>query len=291
MPTRTKGFLSVVCAAVILGFVPLFIMPLLKAGIDSSLVLFYRLLFAAMGCAAFMKYRGMSLRLKSKNIFPVFVLSCLYTTCIYFLVWGYTLLSTGVAVTIHFLYPVYVSLIMVLIFHEKLSLKSAFAMIFSIIGVGLLCIQPGENKAAWGGVLIVQIAAFCYALYLVGIQKTRVAKLDPLLMTFYVLLSGAVISCIGTLIQGTFSLPPMTLNFWGNMIALGFVATSVANLFLIFAIQKIGPTVAAVLGALEPLTAVIVGVLAFSESLTLQMGMGVVCVLLGVILIIVSKAR
>ncbi len=291
MPPKTKGFFSVVCAAVILGFVPLFIVPLLKAGIDSSAVLVYRMFFAAIGCGAIMKYRGCSFRLPVSIRPIVFVLALLYTLCIYFLVWGYTFLSSGVAVTIHFLYPVYVSLIMVLVFHEKLPLKAAFAMIFSIIGVGLLCIQDGENKAAWGGVLIVQIAAFCYGLYLVGVQKTRVAKLDPLLMTFYILSFGAFIAFIISMLQGTFILPPMTLNFWGNMIALGLISTSIANLLLIFAVQKIGPTVTAVMGAIEPFTAVLVGIIALGETITLQMWGGVGCILLGVILIILSKAR
>ena len=58
--------------------------------------------------------------------------------------------------------------------------------------------------------------------------------------------------------------------------------------FLIKAIQLIGSTSASILGALEPLTAVLIGVYVFNEKITFWLVIGIVFILFGVLLIVLK---
>ena len=55
------------------------------------------------------------------------------------------------------------------------------------------------------------------------------------------------------------------------------------------AVHEVGATPTAIMGALEPLTAVAIGVLLFGESLTLRLMAGIVLILLAVMVIVLGK--
>ena len=55
------------------------------------------------------------------------------------------------------------------------------------------------------------------------------------------------------------------------------------------AVHEVGATPTAIMGALEPLTAVAIGVLIFGESFTLRLAVGVVLILSAVLLIVLGK--
>ena len=56
-------------------------------------------------------------------------------------------------------------------------------------------------------------------------------------------------------------------------------------------IKLAGPTTTAILGALEPLTAIFFGVLLFNEQLTFRITAGVILVLFGVFMIVLRKDK
>ena len=57
------------------------------------------------------------------------------------------------------------------------------------------------------------------------------------------------------------------------------------------AIKLIGPTLSAILGALEPVTAVLIGVFVFGESMTLRIAAGIALILTSVLLIVLKKKK
>ena len=56
-------------------------------------------------------------------------------------------------------------------------------------------------------------------------------------------------------------------------------------------INLIGSTPSAIMGALEPVTAVCIGVLIFGEAFSLRLGIGILLILAGVVLIILRKKK
>ena len=79
-----------------------------------------------------------------------------------------------------------------------------------------------------------------------------------------------------------------SLEAWGLTIALALIPTVVANITLVEGVKLIGSTMSAILGALEPLTAVVIGFLVFDEVLTPLRIVGVLLIILSVLLIALS---
>ena len=77
-----------------------------------------------------------------------------------------------------------------------------------------------------------------------------------------------------------------------NFTLFAFVTTVISSLSLVYAIKYIGSTPTAILGALEPIVAVIVSVFMFNELFTINLGLGITLILIGVILnILASKSH
>ena len=79
---------------------------------------------------------------------------------------------------------------------------------------------------------------------------------------------------------------PDTWYLWGNVLALAVFPTCISFVCTTQAIHCIGSTPTAILGALEPLTAIFFGVAVFGERLTPRIVCGMVMIILAVTLII-----
>lgn len=114
-----KGFLYGIASSATFGLIPLFTLPLMAKGMVFDSILFYRFLVAALAIGVFLILRKETFLITRKELPVLVLLGFLYSGSALFLFWGYNYLSSGIATTIHFLYPVFVTLIMIIIFHEK----------------------------------------------------------------------------------------------------------------------------------------------------------------------------
>ena len=84
--------------------------------------------------------------------------------------------------------------------------------------------------------------------------------------------------------------PLTTPRMWLFAIMLALVPTVISLVTMTMAVHAIGSTPTAIMGALEPLTAVIIGVTVFGEIFTLRLGIGIFMILVAVILIVAAKS-
>ena len=131
-------------------------------------------------------------------------------------------------------------------------------------------------------------SALSYAIYIVGVNRPRLKDIATLKLTFYVLLFGVSLFLIRVDFGQSLHIPN-DWYLWGNLIALAIFPTAISFLCTTRAIQYIGSTPTAILGALEPLTAVFFGVPLFGEVLTPRLGCGIVMIILAVTLIIAGS--
>ena len=73
---------------------------------------------------------------------------------------------------------------------------------------------------------------------------------------------------------------------WANLLALAVFPTAISFLCTTGAIQYIGSTPTAILGALEPVTAIFFGIAVFGESLTVRESFGLVMIIVAVTFVI-----
>lgn len=283
-----KGILYGIASSATFGLIPLFTLPLMAQGMTFHSILFYRFLFAALAIGLLLCLRKESFRIDRRE-FPVLaLLGVLYTGSALFLFWGYSFLSSGIATTIHFLYPVFVTLIMTGIFHEKKSFWTLLAVALAVAGVALLSLGDGEERLSGAGLIIVTLSAVSYALYITGVNRSNVRNMPGLKLTFYVLLCGAALFLAMACLQGTIR-TVSGAGAWTNLLLLAIVPTVISNLTLVKAVKYIGSTLTAVLGAMEPLTAVGVGIAVFHEPFTSNLAAGIGCIVTAVSVIILAK--
>lgn len=251
-------------------------------------VLMYRFLFAAIMLAGILLINKESFRITRSDIGPLLLLAVFYSLSALLLFWGYKLMPSGVATTIHFMYPVATTIIMMVFFHEKRSLWRIIAIALAIMGVYCLSDSDDSGSISGAGIIIVLLSAVAYALYLVAIDKFRIGKMKGMKLTFYVFLFGACLLLLLSLFTGDVQ-PITTPRMAGNLLMLALIPTIISNLALVQAIKAIGSTLTSILGAMEPLTAICVGIAVFHESLTYGIGIGVALIIAAVTVIILKR--
>ena len=241
---------------------------------------------------AFGLFSGCSFRLSKKDFGVVFLLSLLRAVTSFSLIIAYQNIASGVASTIHFMYPLAVALAMMFFFQEKKSLWVMFAVLMSLLGAALLSL--GELDAKNGSTMIGLVAAcvsvFSYAGYIIGVRTTRAVQINSTVLTCYVMGLGTLFYLIGAF--STSGLQWVTDGYtWLIILGLALPATAISNITLVQAIKYAGPTLTSILGAMEPLTAVVIGVLVFKELFTVNSAIGILLILMAVSIVVFRRQK
>ena len=283
MNAKVKGYFLGAIAAATYGTNPLFALPLYKDGMDPDSVLFFRYLFAIPILGMMIKGRGRSFKVERKAVAPLIVMGLLVAFSSLALFQSYNYMEVGIASTLLFVYP-----IMVLVFKEKLTLQTVFCILLALAGIGLLYKSSDGTTLNLTGVLLVMASALSYAIYIIGVNQSTLKTVATLPLTFYILLFGVSLF----LVRVGFGKDLYIVDkwyLWGNLIALAVFPTAISFLCTTSAVQYIGSTPTAILGALEPVTAVFFGVAVFGEALTPRIGCGILLIILAVTIIIAGS--
>jgi drug/metabolite transporter (DMT)-like permease len=257
MTGKAKGYFLGAVAAATYGMNPLFALPLYDDGMDSDSVLFFRYLFAIPLLAIMLKARGRSLAIKRCEVAPLL-----------------------------FIYPILVALIMAVMFHERLRAATVVCMLSALIGIALLYKNEDGSTISLVGSIIVFFSSLSYAIYLVGVNRVKAIKDEPTLkITLYVLVFGLSVFIIRLLWIGQITMPSHWY-MWGNVLGLAVFPTAISFLCTTAAIQSIGSTPTAILGALEPVTAIFFGIMIFGETMSARQSVGLVLIIVAVTLVI-----
>ena len=289
MSTKVKGTILGIVSAVSYGTNPLGALYLYREGLNSSSVLFYRFLFAVIILAGIMWAQHQSFKLSRKELKTLATLGILFAVSSLTFYTSFHYLDAGIAATILFVYPIMVAVIMALFFKEHLSGVTIFSILLALSGIALLY-RGGSNVGLnTTGVVLVLVSALTYALYMVVNRSSIV--MSSIKLTFYVLLVCMAAIALQASFGSHTPLQPLTTpRMWFFSIMLALVPTVISLVTMTQAVHAIGSTPTAIMGALEPLTAVVVGVTIFGEAFTLRLGMGIFMILVAVLLIIASKA-
>lgn len=285
---KKKGYFFAIVSAVSYGLIPAFIIPVKEAGFSLDKTLFYRFFISAMFLLAYLVRKKESLIVTPKDFLIMLILGLFYALSSEFLFLGYDYLSPGIASTILFVYPVIVALVMMVFFKETISKATVLSLILTILGVFVLSLKDATFSINFIGLSIALLSALFYALYIIIINKANVS-FSGMKITFYSLLFSSLYYFIKVLwSQDGLAIDLYTL---GNFTLFAFITTVVSISTLVYAIQMIGSTPTSIMGALEPVVAVLVSVLFFQEQFTIGLFLGVMFIVIGVILNIISESK
>ena len=286
---RVWGIILSLLASGCFALLPLFTLPLIKDGIGVPSIMAYRFVIAAIILWGILFFARRPILVAISDMVKLFILSLLSYLMVICYAEALKYMASGPVTTLQFLYPIMVMLIMIFFFHEKYHWYMGLAVVLAFSGVALLSFGGSASHENTGslplGITLSLLAGLWSALYYVGLKVAKIPHVDSLLMTFYIALFGAFF-CIGQaiisdslqVISGAFNLGLVSL--------LAIVTIVIANLALIKGIEIIGPTMSSILGVTEPLTAVVIGVSVFGESLTMQIIGGIALIILSVMSVI-----
>lgn len=282
---KVTGYLLAIIAATTYGMNPLFALPLYKAGMDSDSVLFLRYLQAIPILGIMLKARGRSFRLKRGEVLPLAGMGLLVAMSSLMLFQSYHYMEAGIASTLLFVYPIMVALMMAGLFKEKVQVLTWACIALALFGIVLLYKGEGGETLSLKGVGMVMLSSLSYAIYIVGVNRSKLKEVATLKLTFYVLLFG--VSLFWVRVDFGRSLHVVNEWYtWVNLLGLAVLPTALSFWCTTQAVQYIGSTPTAILGALEPVTAVVFGVTIFGESLTPRIVCGILLIIAAVTIII-----
>lgn len=293
------GILYGLISSATFGLIPLFTLPLVAAGVPVETALVYRFAIATAALWLILKCLGESLAIPKRAFFKICALSLFYMLAVLLFFKALNFLASGMVATLQFQFPVMVMLIMIIFFHEPFRWRTALALFLAISGVTLLSLSPDlapakiDNGYSLGSSLIIGVilslaTGFFNALYFVGLQVTKLPKINGLVMTFYIMLFGAIFCFFNALFTNSLQ----WLNTWPellNAFLLAIVTAVISNITLILAIRRVGSTITSILDVMEPLTALACGCIVFGEPFTKQLAAGVVLIIASVMVVLLRK--
>ena len=282
-----KGFAYGAIAAASYGLNPL--LPLYADGMGADSVLFYRYAFGLVMLGVMMLVQKQSFALRRCEVLPLVIMGLLFSFSSLTLFLSYNYMDAGIASTILFVYPVLVAILMAVFFKEKVSPITMISIALAFTGISLLYQGEGGQTLSLTGVTLVFISSLTYALYIIGVNRSVLKDMPIAKLTFYVLLFGLSVYVIRLKFCTQLDVVSQPV-LWINPVCLALFPTVISLVAMTKSIHYIGSTPAAILGALEPLTAICCGVLVFGERLTPRIILGIVLILIAVTLIILGKS-
>lgn len=278
----------VILSAVLFGMMPLLAKVAYAHGSNAYTVAFGRFLFGSMILGAVITLMpGHTVRINKRQLLELLKLSVSYALMPVMLYSSYNYIDSGMATTLHFTYPVAVMLIMVVFCKKKLERKQVACAALCLIGLALLASVDG--RVSMPGVVLAVGSGIVYAVYIVLLGQSPVKDLHALTLAFWIsVFSAAEIGAVALVSRNlVFGLDAVG---WAAEIAMAVFTTVFALVLFQKGVFLCGEVKASLLSTFEPLTGILIGVIAFHEALTLNEFAGILSILAAVILLVMPKS-
>ncbi|MGX8852896.1 DMT family transporter [Amedibacillus sp. YH-ame10] len=286
---RTKGIIYTVISAILFGITPILASWVYAYGISSITIVFFRSLFVLPILYVLMKSQKISLHIQRQDLKHTAIIAIFgsgLTTILLFT--SYQYIDVGMATTLHFLYPLCVSLLCYLVYQETLGRSKVFALILAAIGT--LCFFDTKETGSLLGICLAITSAVAYAFYMVQLSKKHLTKQNPYLISFYM----ALFTVFETVAYHIF-VPSITLQLpmqaYFILILLSIVSSFLGVVLLQLGIRELGPSTASLFCLFEPITSIIAGVLLLHNRITFLNIIGCMVILSSLVIITLAEKQ
>lgn len=285
---RNIGPLLIILAGCFWGSMGIFVRKLTAFGFSSVQIVSIRVTLAALFFCLLLLVRDRSgFRIALRDL-PLFLGlgfgSILFFTVCYFTAINMMPLST--AAILLYTSPIWIMLMSVLFFREKLNGRKLLALALAFSGCVLVSGISGEGITLTG-LLVGLGSGIGYGLYSI-LGTVALRKYSPYTVTTYTFLFAAAGSWLicgpADMVSKITAAPdPAWLVFFCCLTAL--VTAVVPFLSYTLGLRNVEASRAGILATIEPMVATLVGILVFSEPLTLLSGLGILLILSAVVIL------
>lgn len=276
-----KGYIYTALSAIIFGLMPLLTKIIIARGATSLTIAFFRVFYVTVVLFFVLKIKKIDLRLEKRDFLSAILTSIFGSgLTIIILNESYNYVDTGIATSLHFLYPLFVAILCCFFYGEKIKKKQIISLSFALVGI--ICFMSKENGSLFGYFLAIA-SGLTYAFYLVKMDKTGLVKMNALKLSFYLALFTTIeIFTMNLFMQDVVF--KMDAIAYGLLLVLALSSSFLATVLLQKGVLLLGSTRASFICLLEPVTSMIMGILWLNEALTFNKGLGGLAIIISLII-------
>lgn len=276
-----KGYIYTALSAIIFGLMPLLTKIIIARGTTSLTIPFFRVFYVTIVLFLVLKIKKIDFHLEKRDLLSVMLTSIFGSgLTIIILNESYNYVDTGIATSLHFLYPLFVAILCCFFYGEKIKKKQIISLSFALVGI--ICFMSKGNGSLFGYFLAIA-SGLTYAFYLVKMDKTGLVKMNAFKLSFYLALFTTIeIFTMNLFMQDVvFKMDALS---YGLLLVLALSSSFLATVLLQKGVLLLGSTRASFICLLEPVTSMIVGILFLGEALTLNKGLGGLAIIISLII-------
>lgn len=276
-----KGYIYTALSAIIFGLMPLLTKIIIARGATSLTIAFFRVFYVTIVLFFVLKIKKIDLHLEKRDLLSAILTSIFGSgLTIIILNESYNYVDTGIATSLHFLYPLFVAILCCFFYGEKIKKKQILSLSFALVGI--ICFMSKGNGSLFGYFLAIA-SGLTYAFYLVKMDKSGLVKMNALKLSFYLALFTTIeIFTMNLFMQDVVF--KMDILSYGLLLVLALSSSFLATVLLQKGVLLLGSTRASFICLLEPVTSMIVGILWLNEALTLNKGLGGLAIIISLII-------
>ena len=289
MNKKLFGIAATLISATYFGFMPLFMKTVYASGGNSFTAAFLRFALSLPTLYIYHRVRGISLKISWEEMKQVLIITlCGYggTTILVFTAYNY--IASGLATTIHFLYPTVTVAGLMIFYKEKIKPSKIFCVVLCLVGV--LLFYNGGGEVSLKGILLALCSAGTYGFYTIYLGKCCLKDMIATKRLFHMHWVGALMMGVIGLVSGGFDFVMAPLG-WGIMFLVATLTTFVGALGYQIGVDTIGSENTAMLSTFEPITSIIVGILVYSETMTVKIVLGILAILTSTVIIAKTESK
>ena len=277
-------YLYVFAAGSLWGIISLFLKPMLNLGFSQIQTVTLRCLVAAAVLGVYMLIKDKSLfRFKLRDIW-CFIGTGLVSLMFFSICYFYSMTYNGVCVAVILLYtsPVFVMLLSLPLFKEKITYKKLIAVVLTVAGCVFISGAAGGQSIGFVGIVLGICSGLGYALYSIFSRYALQRNYNSMTISFYTFLFCGL-GCLpfASPVSMALSLSPKAVLY---SLGLGVVCCVMPYILYTKGLEYVDNTRASVIVAVEPVVASLIGVFVYNESVTAVKLLGVALVLSAVVI-------
>ena len=276
-----KGYIYTALSAIIFGLIPLLTKIIIARGATSLTIPFFRVFYVTIVLFFVLKIKKIDLYLEKRDLLSAILTSIFGSgLTIIILNESYNYVDTGIATSLHFLYPLFVAILCCFFYGEKIKKKQILSLSFALVGI--ICFMSKGNGSLFGYFLAIA-SGLTYAFYLVKMDKSGLVKMNALKLSFYLALFTTIeIFTMNLFMQDVVF--KMDVLSYTLLLVLALSSSFLATVLLQKGVLLLGSTRASFICLLEPVTSMIVGILWLNEALTFNKGLGGLAIIISLII-------
>lgn len=288
MKKESRGIVNGIVSGISFGLIPLFSIPVIAAGMDNVSILVYRFLFGSAAMLLLLMSRRTNMKISMSELWRIALLSFFYIGTAISTLECYHYLSSGIATALVYTDPIWCAIIGLIFLSEKFSWKLTSSILLASIGVMMMTgVFSEDGTFSLVGLICGLASGVFYALYLILVPRLKVKSIPSLKLTFYIFFTGMILLAVyGWCLNGKVEAISDS-SCWINLILLGLVPTALSNICVTASLKLIDSTIVAILGAFEPLTAMVVGIALLGDPYSIISMTGAALILFAVALLTV----